>query len=703
MKSLNTKISKSVYTIFDENSDDYLALDTETTGLDLQHACKPFCVSTCNIEGDVGYWEFDVDPFTRQPILNRKKVRQIKKHIKDKILIFHNSKFDIRGLSLIDIPIYFIEDDFKSALSTEYTECKSFHDTYALSHIFSSSSSHKLKDLADCHLDYSNEDEVDLKNQVQVAGRLVTKYFPGWSKGYNLKGKRETAMDYWLPRAFTNHFNLEAAKDILSQKHKTTTKSYRDKVLDLEESVKILSVNKNKEYACKDAERTILLWNMYYKWLLDTYEEGNKKFIEVYSREKALIPITYQMQSKGITIKDSSMNSARSRVTKKSNRLFFRCNNIAKRKLKKEQFNSKSSKQLIDLLFEDDKGFNDKPVKYTPNNTPKTDKKALEILLGKSKNRLKTKYLKLLLEAKLNDSAMGYLNGYQSFKQPITEGYSVLYPSLNCNGTRTTRFSCSNPNGQNISKISTKEIAGKGVEIPSLRSIFSPTPGKIWYAIDYSQLELRVFAVASQEQSLIDALNNGYDFHEYVACRIFNKPESKITKEERKIAKNVNFAIIFGASKEKVNETAGIDNAYELFAGQFPNVYLYMKKVIEDASKKGFVETLFGYRLEVNSRSPYKGVNYIVQGTAGDIVKNSMIKLCEEELVDFEESHLLLQIHDELLFEKDSLDLSKHKIWLNNVIRAMESSGEDLGIITPVSCEIIENNWEEAQELSLSL
>jgi len=697
-----TKLELEIQKILKLNPDLFLSLDTETTGLDLQHKCKPFCVSTCNVQGDVNYWEWKVNPVTRRPKITPKQRRELREHIEGKILIFHNSKFDNRALNSVRIFPEYIEDQFPTSPGKIHTKCHSFQDTSPLSHVFNSSESHKLKDLALDKLDFSDIDESQLKEQVLIACRLVDKYFPGWNKGYDLKGKRQTAMDYWMPKAFLDRFSWVEAKKIIYLKSKPGTKAAQKKIDDLEKKIELLIPNLNKEYACKDAERTILLWMMYWEWLKETYEEGNINYIKAYAREKLLLPVTYRMQSKGITVNNHYLEEADQKVTGDSTRLFKECDRIGRKVLKRKVFNSKSNNKDLPQLLYSEEGFQFKPIKFTPTGSPSVDQDSIEGLLDtQSKSKVHTQYIKALLEAKLNVSASSYIQGYKSFIQAsMYEGYSILYPSLNCNGTKTTRFSSSNPNGQNVSKITIKELGGEEYHIPSLRSIFSPLPGKVWYAIDYSQLELRVFAVASQEQSLIDALNNGYDFHEYVACRIFNKPASKITKAERTIAKNTNFAIIFGASAWKINETAGIDNAYELFSGQFPNVTKYMKKIIGEARKKGYVETLFGYPLEVSHKAPYKGVNYIVQGTAGDIVKNSMIELQESGLVDWEKVYMLLQIHDELVFERDKK--GNHLTWLNRVAQVMENSGRHLGVITPVSVEKIEDNWAQPQELQLA-
>jgi DNA polymerase-1 len=229
--------------------------------------------------------------------------------------------------------------------------------------------------------------------------------------------------------------------------------------------------------------------------------------------------------------------------------------------------------------------------------------------------------------------------------------------------------------------------------------MFGPVPEKTWYAIDYSQLELRVFAAVSKEQPLIDALDAGYDFHGFVASMIFKKPMDEVEDWERTIAKNVNFALIFGAGEDKVNETAGISNAYELFADQFPNAIHYMQKVIQDVRKTGTLRTVDGYRLDIPTDAPYKGVNYLVQGTAGRIVKHAMIKIDKEEWFDWKQIRLVLQIHDELIIEVDNNSPYNSPRYINRIMHLMSEAGAEMGINTPSSCERITTDWGHGEEI----
>ena len=153
-------------------------------------------------------------------------------------------------------------------------------------------------------------------------------------------------------------------------------------------------------------------------------------------------------------------------------------------------------------------------LKKTDKGNPSADKDTLnDLWLSHANTPSQRQFLKHLLACRLYQQGVDALKGYKLYGLPAEhKNYIRLHPSMNQTGTQTTRFSSSNPNGQNISKVETREIAGEEVPGPKLREIFCPLPGKIWYAIDYSQLQLRIFAYASGEQSLIEALEAGYDY-----------------------------------------------------------------------------------------------------------------------------------------------------------------------------------------------
>lgn len=632
----------------------------ETTGLDLRHGCKPFMVSTCTSEGEVHVWEWPVDPITRQPDIPRNDKLEIEYYLEGSELIFHHAKFDIRAFETIGMSFLFTEDQWWTADYLQdnlYSDhlvltCRTFQDTLLASHACSSSDIHGLKELGVKYLRYSDADKDELKKAVAQAARDAKARNLEVTLGQSLTGKRATDSDYWLPRYVNGS----------------------DACL---------------RYAGGDVERTVLLWDVF-KNVLD-----EKNLWYGYDREKRLLSVVYKTENGGLSVHRGKLDAKLVDLEQKSERLLRRCRQYAVSILGRK-CNLNSPKDLQELLYKKLKV----PIpKTTTQGQPSVDKASLESILESFPSRKKTarQFISELLLARSYQTGMRYLKNYLSYGVEDDDGYIRLYPSLNQSGTHTTRFSSSNPNGQNCSAITKVEIGGETYEGTRIRDVFAPPPGKIWYAIDYSQLELRVFAAASQEPSLIEALNEGYDFHDYVSTRLFEKPLEEITKQERRIAKNTNFAIIFGAGPQKVDATAGMPGAYKLFCGLFPNVHSYMRKIINQVSETGYVYTLDGYRLDIPLRHPYKAVNYLVQGTAGSIIKNAMIAMDRDGLVNWKTSRIVLQIHDELLLEFDKDGHQPRHVYA--VMQAMEQAGADLGIHTPVSCDRIESDWGHGEKV----
>lgn len=665
-----------------------IAVDTETTGLDLRHTCKPFIISTCTEEGVLRCWEWPVDPITRQPSIPSQERKEVRDYLEGAILVFHHAKFDVRAFSVIGIGFDFWLDDW-SVLPDKNPKyppliirCQTFHDTLLQSHACCSSDLHGLKELGVKYLRYSDSDEKALAAAVAAAARYCKSNGIEVSLGMELNGKRSTKSDYWLPKFVYDHI-LRTEGEVPEE-----LQHFKDVCI---------------TYAGKDVERTILLHGVFQEVMEDI------NVFKGYEREKRLLQVVYRTEQEGITLNERKRSTKIKHLLKTRDEHSLICQKYAD-KLAKRPVNLRSADDLIEVIYKRMK----MPVTKVTEKTSKPSTKA-EIFAdfydltkdpkGGHYNRQASAFFLNLILAKKNDKAATDLDNYKNYSlpHPKSKDYIVIYPSLNQSGTGTVRFSCSNPNGQNVSKVNLVEIGNDKEEHPGprLRDVYSPPPGKIWYAIDYNQLELRVFATDSDEASLIQALDDGFDFHGFVSTQIFGKPIEKISKQERRIAKNTDFAIIFGAGEQKVNETAGIPGAYKMFAGLFPNVHSHMQKVITEVRKNGYVRTMDGYRLAIPNE-PYKAVNYRVQGTAGSIIKNAMIAIDQEGLVDWIDSRIVLQIHDELIIEftKDSPKHTPAAVYA--VMRAMEQAGADLGINTPVSCERIESDWGHGEEVKVT-
>ena len=624
-----------------------IALDTETTGLDLQHGCKPFFVSTYCKENGVKNWEFPVDPFTRQPEVTQDQKEEIADYLSENTIVFHHAKFDIRALSTIGIFLTFRSHHIKHLLAPgpgAIAVCQEYHDTLLGHHVIDSGGPHGLKYLSKEYLKQRDSDESKLKRLVRKA-RLEAKK-RGWNLGTTLTGTAAVEYDYWLPAA--------------------------------------TGIDKNAlaRYATIDVEkRTYPLWDFVSDMLTE------KDLWPQYERQRKFMPVLYQMESNGLYLRPQEFQDTSQHFTQQKNKW-------ERKAVRKSKININSSIQLREYLYEE----LDCPIiNITDKGSPQTNKDTLLALLDHPETSSQAKrFIRFLVGHENSDgeyaprykdyvSALRYLKSYD---QHALNHY--LYPSFNQTGTKLTRLSSSHPNGQNIGK----REAGL-----SLRQVFGPPKGKVWYALDYNQLELRIFAQLSQEESLIEAFRQNHDFHGHVARRIFGKEE--ISTQERRIAKNTNFAIIFGGSDRRVNETAGIPNAAQLFRKQFPSVARFIKESSAQVREHGCVYSEAGYRLEVDPKMPYKGANARVQGTAGDVCKNAMQYIYDADILTLGKrktpGKMILQVHDEIIFQFDA-HINHHDI----VIKCkalMEQAGSDLGIETPVSIDLITTTWDEGTEV----
>ena len=318
------------------------------------------------------------------------------------------------------------------------------------------------------------------------------------------------------------------------------------------------------------------------------------------------------------------------------------------------QFNINSPKQLASVLFEKLKLPQVKKTKTGPS----TDEEVLR--------RLKDKHIlpSLLLEyrqlAKLKNT---YVDALPRLVDPLT---GRVHTSFNQTGTETGRLSSSNPNLQNI-PVKT-DIGGK-----IRQAIIASGKGNCLLSCDYSQIELRVLAHLSGDENLIKAFKNNQDIHRLTASLIYNISEHVVSTKMREVAKRVNFGIIYGQSAYGLSKDLGISvnqaqdfiDAYFL---RYPKVKGYIELEIKKAQEDGFVTTLLGRRRyipEINNKNilirqfaQRQAVNTPIQGTASDLIKLAMINISRHIKADGLETKMILQIHDELVFDLPLAELN---------------------------------------------
>ena len=353
-----------------------------------------------------------------------------------------------------------------------------------------------------------------------------------------------------------------------------------------------------------------------------------------------------------------------------------------------EEFNINSPKQLGDILF----------VKLNLPSGKKTktgystDVMVLEDLESYGYN-----IARLLLDyRKLNKLKTTYVDTLPL----LVDENSRIHTTFNQIGTATGRLSSSDPNLQNI-PVKTDD----GIKI---REGFVAGAGKVLMSIDYSQVELRVLTSMSKDENLIEAYREEKDLHDLTARRIFNLSDSEtVSREQRTIAKIINFSIIygktpFGLAKELKIPVKDASEYIKKYFEQYPKVTSFEREVIEFGEEHGYVKTLFGRKRYISgidsknktikSQAERMAVNTVIQGTAAEVLKKVMVKVYDV-LKDKEEIALLLQVHDELIFEVEESSVEKYSEILADIMKNTVQL-EDVKLNININ---IGKNWAEAK------
>ena len=403
-----------------------------------------------------------------------------------------------------------------------------------------------------------------------------------------------------------------------------------------------------------------------------------------YDLEMPLSNVLMQMECSGVKLDEKLIYEIKVQFQENLNQLENYIFNFCKK-----TFNLASPKQLGEILFDDLK------IESNPKKTKTGQYSTSEETLSKlsKKHEIVTKILEWRSLQKLMST---YIN---ALPEQVDVRTKKIHSIFNQTNTSTGRLSSNNPNLQNI-PIRTNN--GK-----LIRKAFTPNDyNSVLISADYSQIELRVIASMSGDENMINAFNNNEDIHASTAAKVFNIDLGKVTKEQRSHAKIVNFGIIYGVSafglsnQTNLNRSESkliIDNYYN----SYPALKEFMTNQINFARENGFVQTILGRKRflnDINSRNGMirssaerNAINTPVQGSAADIIKLSMIKINKELKKYSLKSKLILQVHDELVFDVplEEVDLIK-KI----IIEKMENAYK---LKVPLIVDLgIGNNWLEA-------
>jgi len=444
-------------------------------------------------------------------------------------------------------------------------------------------------------------------------------------------------------------------------------------------SMKDIPVEEVAEYAAEDADITLQLYEIFEPKLKNAGVQ--KLFYEV---EMPLVPVLAAMEAEGITVDQEALKglSAELEVDIKNAESEIKT-------LAGEEFNISSPKQVGEILFTKLK-ITDKPSK-TKTGQFSTGEDVLSKL--ENKHPIVRKILDFRELVKLKNT---YVDVLPTLVNPDT---GRIHTSYNQIVAVTGRLSSDNPNLQNI-PIRT----ARGREI---RKAFVPR-GKdfLLLSADYSQIELRVIAELSQDKGMLDAFQSGEDIHAATASKVYGVPIEEVDSDMRRNAKMVNFGIIYGISAFGLADRLNISRteAKEIIDNyfiQYPGVKDYMDLSIEKAKKKGYVETIMGrrrYLRDINSANATvrgfaerNAINAPIQGSAADMIKVAMIRIASDLEKGKMKSKMLLQVHDELIFDAHRDEI----VLLRKLVEDRMKNAIPLKVPVEVGMGIGEN-WLEA-------
>ncbi|MFP3938587.1 MAG: DNA polymerase I [Phycisphaerae bacterium] len=442
-------------------------------------------------------------------------------------------------------------------------------------------------------------------------------------------------------------------------------------------TINLVPLETVSDYAAEDADVTLRLSKVLRKQLSD---EGLSDLMD--DMEMPLLPVLTEMEMTGILVDPAALKRMETDLSARAEKLRDRIVSLAGR-----QFNPDSPKQLAEVLFEDLK----LPVLKRTKTGASTDSSVLEQLA------VTHELPALVLDYRKLTKLLGtYLKALAGCIHPETRRVHTCFHQT---GTATGRLSSSDPNLQNI-PIRTEE--GRRI-----RSAFVADEGYVLLSADYSQVELRVLAHLCEDETLLAAFRAGRDIHRTVAGEVFGIPENEVTDQQRARAKTVNFGIIYGQTAHGLSTTLRIprkeaEEFIRKYRGRFPRIDEFLRQCVQVARDNGYVRTMFGRRRRItnmDSRNPQRralaerlAINSVVQGSAADIIKRAMVNIARRIREQDRPSRMLLQIHDELVFETpaEALDAEREMV-------VTELSGAaDLKV--PLKVDVgVGGNWMEAK------
>ncbi len=642
--------------------------DTETTGLRPYSGDRAYAVIVKQKDGPVRYWRWRVDPYSRQVEYNSEDVKALQRifNSADRV-VFHNAPFDVTMLRFAGVEIDLHKVD----------------DTVIMVRCLRSTEDAQLKQLALRYFNFPVDDEKELKRATQTARR------EGKRKGYMLaQGLKENLPpDYWLaPNALV------------------------------------------RRYAVNDVKRTELLDKLLWPMI-----KQDKQTSKIYNMEmRDLFPVVMAMEQRGVRIYLDKVKHNYRTTVKLQER------NGAKplrRAASNELFNPSSATQVAELFYE----VLDWPVvKRTAKGSPATNKEALLLLRGEQ--GVDASLLDALQTYKDLQKQKEFLASYLKFA--VIEGKQhVIHPKLKQYGAGTGRFSCSEPNLQQTAD------ADKTKSNVQVRNVFGPRNGYCWLCADYSQMEVRGFADLLNITTALKAINKGLDTHSFIANEAFaddgnnwedacfenyNRSGAVLYDDEitvamhdynndlvafekaihkdskhRSYSKTGVFAWIYGAGVMKIAETLRlpVDEAQVIvdrLKKVMPEMARNSRRLIRQATRDGYITTAGGRRVWAEPGREYAVVNYLIQGSCADLMKQSLVRLHGFLNDNRIPGQVILTIHDEVIIEvkTKAADLEL----MQKIKQIMEDHNGLFSIDMPVDIAIVEegDTWDHKKDVDLN-
>jgi DNA polymerase I-like protein with 3'-5' exonuclease and polymerase domains len=717
------------------NPKTYLAVDCETTGLYHWLGDRPFMVTMADQDGGVWFCEWDVDPFDRKVRYDPKDIKFIRNLLEDPKLpkVFHNSKFDLRHLSHAGVGY-----------------AGPIHDVLIAGRVCNTLRwSYGLKDMAWSFMGIPRDDEEELGAIVEKARRVAKKL--GWALATGDRfGDSPAKADYWLPGMLWTAKN----EDMLDY---------------LPDGMEWPEIPDEWETACRnyglrDAFRTIKVWDCLRVQLGDDPVRH-----ATYKQEMKLWHVVWEMEGRGIRYDPISGEKERQAYAAKKEEKTQVLRDI----IKNPKFNPGSPQQVGKVLFGGEP-YELEVVKWTKANPPKPCCDADVLAVYENHE-----FVSQLISWRAAKKGTEFYEKYKllAVADDLGTGSLVIHPSFNQAGAKTGRFSCQDPNMQQAADTSK---SARSAEYINSRIPFGPRPGYLWYAFDYAQQEVRIFAEVSEEPLLMAALMEGRDINTEIANRAWggkgnhaaldamahslelgnssfsretamsddqkailgvweeygwsmDKARKGVTsnlalevadsflarfdydivkaektlglKRTRNKGKITMFNLIYGGGARAVMELLKCSEkearaTLQAILDAFPGIKPYMKTLSAQGERDGFITTRYGRRLDIDSAFSYRAVNYMVQGTAADMMKMAVYR-CHHYLKGTGlDAHVVMTIHDEIVFEI----LAKHAYipLLRGLARIMEDTQGRLEVPMPVEPNRIVNGWDEKAEFSLT-